>query len=163
MFARPYPSENLIQLKMLTHIVFSAGLLASFLSLSVGAPGNFALGIVLSLLVNYVIDELGHDNRDGMSVRSSLTHSVFTAPMWGAGAAYVLWLSGSALGLVGPGFEWLIMVSGVLSAYSHLLLDSITEGGVYFLTKRIAIAHFSHSNPALNAVFVAVGLLLFVL
>ncbi|MDV3278025.1 MAG: hypothetical protein LYZ69_06100 [Nitrososphaerales archaeon] len=97
-----------------------------------------------------------------MSVRSPLTHSIFTAPVWGAGTAYVLWLAGSALGLVGPGFEWLIIVSGVLAAYSHLLLDSITEGGVYFLTKRIAIAHFSYSNPALNAVFAAVGLLLFV-
>ena len=148
---------------MLTHVVFSAGLLASFLSIDVGAPGSFALGIALSLLVNYAIDELGHDSRNGMSVRSPLTHSVFTAPMWGAGTAYVLWLAGSILGLVGPGLEWLVMVSGVIAAYSHLLLDSITEGGVYVLTRRIAIAHFRSSNPALNAALVAGGLLLFAL
>ncbi len=114
---------------MLTHVVFGAGLGYAFLSTLSGGPNlvaDAAFAVVLSYAVNQLIDGLGHSHRDGWSVRSPLTHSVFTAPVWGVAVSYVLWAVGSAYGLTG-GFG-LYLVAGVLVAYSHLFLDSMTGG-----------------------------------
>jgi Protein of unknown function (DUF1286) len=153
-------------MRIATHDIFSAGLLYAFLS-----PPNFfgprllafLVGVVLSFSVNHLIDGLGHRRRDGRPVRTPLTHSVLTAPLWGAGAGYAVYIAveqaglGGRLGLVG------LVVAGVLAAYSHLLLDSVTEGGVFVLTKRVAIAHFRSRNRVLNGAFVLLGLMMFVL
>ncbi len=50
---------------------------------------------------------------------------------------------------------------GFLSGWSHLLLDSLTEGGVFDLDgKRRALAHFAYDNPLLNLGFSALGVAL---
>jgi hypothetical protein len=49
---------------------------------------------------------------------------------------------------------------GVLASYSHLLLDSLTEGGVYLGGGRIAIAHFRNGGFLLNSCFILLGLLM---
>jgi hypothetical protein len=145
---------------MLTHVVFGAGSVAA-LSPFLPVDLRLSLAVVLSVFVNYAIDELGHVVRRGFAVRSPLTHSVFTAPLWGGAIGYFVWLAGASLGLAGPSLEWSVVILGVVAAYSHLLLDSITEGGVFFLTKRIAMAHFRNGNVLMNVAFLLGGLALF--
>ena len=148
-------------MKLLTHIVFGAGLCYAFLSSMLGGPNlltDAAFAVVLSYAVNHLIDALGHMKRDGWSVRTPLTHSVFTAPVWGAAVAYVIWVVGAEYGLPGGGAMYL--AAGVLVAFSHLLLDSITEGGVFFATRRIALAHFGNGSALLNGTFALCGVIM---
>ncbi len=49
---------------------------------------------------------------------------------------------------------------GIVLAYSHLLLDALTEGGVYLWRRRIALAHLRYNNLILNGAFAALGVLL---
>jgi len=149
-------------MKLLTHVVFSAGLGYALLASIPGGPGvltDAVFAVILSYAVNYLIDILGHRRKDGWSVRSPLTHSIFTAPVWGVAASYVLWAVGAALGLGGG--VGLYLVVGAAVAYSHLFLDSMTEGGVYLTTGRIALAHFRNGNLLLNVAFLLGGLALF--
>lgn len=148
-------------------MLFGAGLSYAYLSPSFG-PGVGALGaalssLAISLVVNRLIDGLGHRRRNGQVVRSALTHSVFTAPAWGLGSVYAMWLALSWPGLWGHALEVPVLVAGALAACSHLLLDSLTEGGVFFTTKRVALAHFRSRNVLLNGVFVVLGLAFFAL
>jgi hypothetical protein len=149
---------------MLTHVVFGAGLGYAFLSTISGGPNlllDAAFAVVVSYAINQLIDGLGHSSRGGRSVRSPLTHSVFTAPAWGVAVSYVLWAVGSAYGLLG-GFV-LYLVAGAVVAFSHLFLDSMTEGGVFFTTERIAIAHFGNNNLLMNVIFAMFGLSAFLI
>ena len=67
--------------------------------------------------------------------------------------------SGTGTSLFVLGF-WTIM--GVLVSEEHLLLDSLTQAGVYSWRRRIAIAHFRYDNVALNLGFALLGILLIV-
>jgi len=145
---------------MLTHLVFGAGSAAA-LSLMLPTDLRLFLAPALSLLVNPVIDEFGHVVRRGYAVRSPLTHSVFTAPLWGGAVGYIVWAAGSSLGVMSPGLESVSVLFGAVVAISHLLLDSMTEGGVFVLTRPVALAHFGNSNLLLNGAFVVLGLMLF--
>ncbi len=46
----------------------------------------------------------------------------------------------------------------MIVALAHLLLDSLTEKGVFFLDDRVALAHFRSGNSVLNGVFLVLGL-----
>jgi len=148
-------------MKMLTHIVFGAGA-AAFFSPELAVDQRLLVAAVLSLLVNPVIDELGHVVRKGFIARSPITHSVFTAPLWGAGAGYILGLAASELGPITLSLWTVLIFAGVVVALSHLFLDALTERGVYFLTRRVALAHFRTGNMLLNGAFLIAGLILIV-
>ena len=107
------------------------------------------------------MDRAGHE-RKGLTIRRTwVTHSIFTA---------------SALGiflgiLVAFGFQYAnlpfsfvaFVLEGFVSALLHLFLDSITEGGIFVLTKRFALAHFRYDNPLLNTGFALLGIFLLIL
>src|SRR5207244_7667940 len=121
------------------------------------------LAVWLSFAVNWVIDALGHTMRGGRPVRTFITHSVLLAPIWGGVIGYTSFvLVNEALQLPSG---WVLAIFsallGVLIALSHLFLDSLTEGGVYWRLHRVALGHARHNNPTLNAVFLLLGLLLF--
>lgn len=152
-------------MKELAHYAFSVG--ASVYALSV--LGFFSLPAVvasvwLSLSVNYVIDILGHSHQPYPS-RTRLTHSVFTAPVWGAlvSLASVVAFTQVTAGSTQPMVVIPWVFAGVLIAIGHLFLDSFTQAGVYYWKHRVAIAHFRYDNPLLNASFVLVGLTLLAL
>ena len=144
---------------MVTHYVFGFGT-AVALSPTFPAEVRVYLAIALSLLVNLAIDELGHVTRKGFISRSPLTHSIFTAPLWGGAIGYVVWRGSSELGLAAGGLEWLFILLGAAVAWSHLLLDSMTERGVFLFTQRIALAHFGSRNVLLNGLFIVLGIVL---
>jgi hypothetical protein len=51
-------------------------------------------------------------------------------------------------------------IIGSIIAAGHLLLDGLTEGGVYFTRRRMALAHFRYDNRPLNLGFIAAGIFL---
>ncbi|MEM0271477.1 MAG: DUF1286 domain-containing protein [Thermoprotei archaeon] len=121
----------------------------------------------LSFCVNFVLDRAGHNRvtlRGGLNipVRAWRTHSVYTAPVWGG---LIGFLTALILRLVQNGFSiaqtlqntvfmgagLILVFLGAYASYTHLLLDSLTGGGVYTKRhRRIALAHFKYNNPALN-------------
>lgn len=153
-------------MKVLTHNVFSFGL-AVFLLSRTGFLSwqNLLMALWLTFAINYVIDIVGHKRRDGIPVRTVVTHSIFTAPIWGfAVAAVSATLPYSAMGLrVDQGFFLVSVALGVLLAYSHLLLDALSEAGIFYFRHRIALMHFGYNNPAVNTLCIAIGAVLLVL
>jgi Protein of unknown function (DUF1286) len=147
---------------MLTHVIFGAGAVAALFP-SLPVETRFSLAIVVSLVVNLLIDELGHTMHGRFIARSPLTHSVFTAPAWGGLVGYGVWAGAGSLGFAHPGPEVAYVAAGVVVAGAHLLLDSLTERGVYLLTRRLALAHFGSGNTLLNGAFLLGRLALFVI
>ncbi len=151
-------------MKALTHDIFSLGV-GLYLVLHVErSPSILYLLLVvwLAFVTNELIDVLGHVTRGDLPVRSFWTHSVFTAPAWGVAAAvtsvYLLdVMTGQALTATQALFAAGL---GTVLAYSHLLLDALTEGGVYLGRRRAALAHLRYDNLILNGAFAALGLLL---
>ncbi|MBI3022137.1 MAG: DUF1286 domain-containing protein [Thaumarchaeota archaeon] len=147
-------------MKSLTHNLFSAGLGLYLVSRS-GLPLLLELLLVawLSLAINWVIDILGHKKSGGIPIRTFVTHSIFTAPLWGGlvGLATIL-VPQNVLSIhVSSTLTLLAITTSMMIACLHLLLDSLTEGGVYLGRRRIAIAHFSYNNPVLNLGFMIIG------
>ncbi len=123
---------------------------------------SLLVALWLTFAVNTLIDVFGHTRKNGIPIRSFVTHSVFTAPLWGAavGIATII-LPYSVFNFsADSAFELLGAALGVTIASTHLLLDAFTQAGVYLGRRRIAIAHMSYDNPALNLAFVVLGLLL---
>jgi hypothetical protein len=120
---------------------------------------GFLLAAWLSLAINGLIDILGHTRMGDTPVRSFVTHSIFTAPVWGGlvGVASVL-IPYSILKIdPNSALTFLALTTGVIVAYSHLFLDALTEAGVYFGRRRIAIAHFRYDNPLVNLASAMIG------
>ncbi len=152
-------------MRSLTHNLFSAGLGFYFVS-RFGLPPILELLLVvwLSLAINWVIDIVGHRKAGGIHVRTFVTHSIFTAPLWGGlvGVATIV-VPRSVLNIdVSSTVTLLAIATGVMIAYLHLFLDALTEAGVYLGRRRIAIAHFSYNNPLLNLAFMIIGATLLV-
>jgi len=151
-------------LKAITHDVFSLGV-GLYLVYHVERPPTLSflvLVVWLAFITNQLIDVLGHFTRGGMPIRSFWTHSVFTAPVWGIAAALVsAYLLDIILGQAMMTSQALVVSGlGVIFAYSHLLLDALTEGGVYLGRRRVALAHLRYDNLVLNWAFTALGILL---
>ena len=148
-------------MKQLTHYVFSAGTCIYALSvLGLLSLPSILVSLWLSMSINYIIDALGH-TLAGTPSRTRLTHSIFTAPLWGGlvSLASIQVLSRTSPSFLLPSASWFWVSAGILIAMGHLFLDSMTQAGIYFWRDRIAIAHFRYNNLALNAGFVSAGLL----
>lgn len=153
-------------MKELTHCIFSAGACIYVLSLLDRLAWPSVIVVLwLSTSVNYVIDVLGHSLGGSIPSRTRLTHSVFTAPLWGAlvSATSLQVLTRVVPSLISPSESLLWITMGASIAIGHLLLDSLTQAGVYLWKDRIAIAHFRYNNLVLNAGFIATGLLFIVM
>jgi hypothetical protein len=120
------------------------------------------LVVWLAFATNEVIDRLGHSARGGMSIRSFWTHSIITAPVWGVALAVAsVYLLDMVIGQSMTTSQTFFAAGlGTVLAYSHLLLDALTEGGVYLGRRRVALAHLRYDNLVLNCAFAAFGLLL---
>jgi len=152
-----------VSLKAITHLLFSVGIGVSLLD-RVEGPNLLYLALTtwLAFATNESIDVLGHLNKGGMPARSFWTHSVFTAPIWGiAVCAATIYFLERVVGLETPPLRAVFLYAlAVVIAYSHLLLDALTEGGVFLGRRRVALAHFRYNNPVLNGAFAALGVLL---
>ncbi|SRR5579875_1307674 len=133
-----------------------------------------ALCVWFSLCVNFVLDRAGHNRLTlqggwDIPVRAWRTHSVYTAPIWGALigflTAYVGSLTQSHFELAqtlenGFPLELILTLLGVYTSYTHLFLDSLTGSGVYTQRhRRVALAHFKYNNAPLNLGVILLSLL----
>ena len=148
----------------MTHNFFSLGV-CLYLLYRIDRPPTLLvllLSVWLVFATNEVIDILGHVKRNGIPARSFLTHSIFTAPLWGiAVAVFSVYVTNVVVGQTITSLQTLFFAGlAVIIAYSHLLLDAITEGGVFFGRHRIALAHMRYNNPILNGAFAVLGLML---
>ncbi len=150
-------------MKQITHYLFSVGLSFCVLSLFRSLNADSLLMVVwLSVSVNFIIDMLGHVSRNGTPSRSWVTHSVFTAPACGGlvgGFTLAAISTLLAFRLLWTSIAFWTTV-GAIIAVSHLLLDSLTESGVFLTRKRMAFAHFSYNNQLLNLGFILAGICL---
>jgi len=137
--------------KLITHYVFTVGLLAWML------PGY--LGILLSVWLAFSVNRLidfGHTSKKSYPARSWITHDLFTVPFWGLAVGFLTYYVLQYAKTEVP----LVISAGVVSAISHLFLDSITESGIFVAGKRRALAHFSYNNALVNVIFITAGLFL---
>jgi len=151
-------------MRALTHNIFSLGV-GLFLLLRTERPPNILdvlLVLWLALATNWVIDVLGHTKRNGLSVRSFRTHSVILAPIWGIVIAVAsAFLLGAGVGQEPSTPEAVYLAGlGAALAFSHLLPDALTEGGVFLGRRRIALAHLRNNNVIANGAFSVLGVLL---
>ena len=147
-------------MKMATHNIFSTGVMLYVLALFNPPLITALLAVLATLLTNLVIDELGHASEYGTFRRTWVTHSIITALLWGEAAwAITLILAAALVGTFPPKLLLEFFASlGAIAGWSHLLLDSITEGGVFaFDGRQRAIAHFPYDNLPLNLGFSALG------
>jgi len=136
----------------MTHYAFAIGLLAFLF------PDYLPSALILGFLVSFLMDRVGHEKKGSAIKRTWLTHSVFTAPALGVFLGMLLAFgfryANLPFSFVVFGFE------GFISAFSHLFLDSITEGGIFIFTKRFALAHFRYDDLFVNTGFALLGIFL---
>ncbi|MEL9990523.1 MAG: DUF1286 domain-containing protein [Thermoproteus sp.] len=144
-------------MKLETHIIFSLGLV-SFALHSLGAPPYKALTIafIASLFGNYIIDKIGHRGH----VRTPLTHTLPRSIAWS--------LLSVPLAVLPFGLASLpaALMAAALTGPSHMLLDALTEEGIYVKRegkwRRWAIAHFRYNNFVANGIAALAGIIMLV-
>jgi membrane-bound metal-dependent hydrolase YbcI (DUF457 family) len=118
-------------------------------------------------VTDLAIDSLGHRRRGYWSQRIPLTHSVLTAPSWG-------FLTGIITGILTCTTFTILnlpiqinlqesiklgITGGITAAFSHLLADSLTMGGVFVSNSaRWRLAGLQNSSPTVNIPLALVGL-----
>jgi len=153
-------------LKLLTHYVFSMGLLTLLLALGRNPfPESLFLALIMSVTGNLIIDGLGHEERRGYVRRTPLTHTIPRSIFWGAlpGIAIIIllyYLSGRMIELIYVE----IILSSLLMGPSHMILDIFTERGIFVKRRgrwvRLALAHFSYNDVLVNGAAMIMGLLM---
>lgn len=149
-------------MRRVTHVVFSTGLVAFLAVRVLGLTGwDVLLPVLLASIMQYVIDAVSHEEvyvgGRVVSRRTPLLHSP-------SGVLLVsLAFTGLALAITGfsvwRATSYLALMASAAS--SHLLLDSLTERGVYVRGRRVYRRRmFRTDNPILNTVFTLAGLTL---
>ena len=164
-------------MKLATHYIFTIGLVAlaaraiPIWTYMGGLGAMLAVAVWLGLATNYVIDKGGHEVRNGVRRRTAATHSLPGALGIGAAVgvvpALILLLliesgSGTSVGIsLGAAAALALIMAGLgaIAGLSHLFLDALTEGGIYYHGHRWALAHWRYDNPGANALFALLGLL----
>ncbi|HID41810.1 MAG TPA: metal-dependent hydrolase [Pyrodictium sp.] len=152
-------------MKLRTHVITGFSLAVSTaLYTGFDATGAFMLG-VLGGVVNIVIDLPGHKYRR----RTPWSHSFLGASL----IALVVYTIIYILALMEPssvdivaGNELASYISVLAASWSHLLLDMVTEGGIFpwwpFRRSRLRLAMLNYDDPMANsiAILASVALLL---
>ncbi|ABW02623.1 DUF1286 domain-containing protein [Caldivirga maquilingensis] len=151
-----------------THVVFSIGLTALIES-ALGISNIILLlgsSLVLSYLINFLIDALGHEEKNGFTHRSPRTHTMSRSFTLGLIISLLVALFLYYMTPIGAYNALIIVLMGPLTGWSHMLLDALTEGGIYIRRNgrwvRFALAHFKYNNTVLNWLFTIIGILLLI-
>lgn len=145
--------------KLGTHYIFSMGTVAYPLSQFRVGIFTLALGLLTAFVTDWIIDKLGHrsrkiNTRQGerrIQVRSAITHSILTAPLWGLGIG---WLITWVLQVNSPA----LLLAGLVTSTCHLFADAISEGRIFFVFKRRSLANFSYGSVLINLSLILLGL-----
>jgi hypothetical protein len=111
-------------MKLVTHYVFSTGLLTLLSSFFLNFYTAFFLSSVVAVLGNSLIDRLGHKTGRGLiPVRTPLTHTLPRSVLWG-------WVPSLILIPLNSYEVIIISLIALLNGPSHMLLDVFTERGL---------------------------------
>lgn len=153
----------IIVMKLRTHYVFSLGLLSLLDSLLLSNSLEvIIISGIISVTANNVIDYLGHEIKGKYISRTPRTHTLPRSIGWGLLTTVPIivalyFLSSTELILI-------TILDGIIVGPSHMLLDIFTERGIYHKIngrwRRIALAHFSYDNPAVNGLAILLGVLM---
>ena len=115
-------------MKLAAHNAISLGVTALVL--------HFTLpGFAAAILTNSVIDMLGHTWRGKWQHRTPFTHAILTAPLWGLGVGVavggIMTRAGLANWFSNTNFIGEGAIGGIISAFCHLFLDSLTAAGIF--------------------------------
>ncbi|QKQ99182.1 DUF1286 domain-containing protein [Metallosphaera tengchongensis] len=139
-------------MKLLTHYVFTTGVLTLMSSPFLGFYDSLLVSFIIAWISNSLIDRLGHEVRYGYIRRTPRTHTLLRSLPWGILPSLPLSL---ILGVP------IIAFLGIVAGPSHLVLDVLTERGIYVKRRgrwvRYALAHFAYNNPLLNGLFILIG------
>jgi len=136
-----------------------------------------------TILTDRIIDLVGHSPsrvHPGIMKRTPLTHSIITAPAWAVAVGVAVTYATDLLFqpattfyhipliTLPPDMATPIMLSCLLAAFVHLLLDSTTQAGIYVphlpsredtrIFKRWKLAAFRYDSLPLNASLTLLGL-----
>ncbi len=144
-------------MKLATHVSvgFSvAAALAVLFGCSVSCAWYTGLA---AALVNIAVDMLGHEVKGGIPRRTAFSHSL-VGPFFFS-LAFIL------PALLAPPHEAVAATISILGGvYTHLLLDAVTEGGIYpywpFSRRRWRLAGLRYNHVAANTVAILSGALL---
>ncbi|BCU68612.1 hypothetical protein HS7_20490 [Sulfolobales archaeon HS-7] len=151
-------------MRLVTHYVFTAGILA--LLLSSFTSYYLVLAGILSVAGNLIIDRLGHKEihtRHGtIPTRTPLTHTVPRSAVWGMLPSIPFFVLGFLYGDI----PWFLLLSIVIGP-SHMILDAFTEAGIYVKKEgkwtRFALAHYRYDNSFINGAAIFLGFVMLVL
>ncbi|MEB3774677.1 MAG: DUF1286 domain-containing protein [Desulfurococcales archaeon] len=144
-------------MRLVTHIVFALGVVSAS-SRMLGLDLYRVLILWgLTVVQHHLVDRLSHEV--GHRRRTPLFHS----------PTGIIALS-SALALIAPLFDvesrysyiWLLkfFLLLLLSGFTHLMLDALNPGGVYFRGRRVRLSRIHYDDPLANAFFQLIGALL---
>jgi hypothetical protein len=150
--------------------MFSLGLL--YLIDSLIMSSSFYLFIIAgmtSVVVNNLIDSLGHEIRGTYISRTPRTHTIPRSVGWGllisipiAVAFYFLSLNSYLPFSIT--FIIITVIDGVVAGLSHMLLDVFTQKGIYVKKngkwRRFALAHYPYDDPTVNGLAIFLGILM---
>lgn len=135
-------------MKLRTHVLFSFSsvllLYAYLMARGLLARDVFLLSLApfTAALIQYVIDA-GHTKKVYRNrvyyARSPVTHGIASSALVGtlvAAVIYTMYFSAAGVHGTGPVLENALL-TGVTAAWSHLLLDAVTEGGVFCMGRRL--------------------------
>ncbi len=151
-------------MKLLTHYIFSTGLLAFIGSLFSGNFGLFISAFIISVISNYIIDRFGHKIRNRFYTRTKRTHSINNSIMIGLMPAFALMFALDIYHNIIINSEIIaVFYQGFFAGPSHLFLDAFTCNGIFIKSgnkfKRFTLLHLKYNNKAVNYLFIFLGLL----
>jgi len=140
-------------MKLITHLVTGA-CVGTILSAVFRSPPHTMVYLTgLGVFINYVID-LGHAHGRFGPKRSAFTHSALGVLIISVMSTVAIHSLGIYL-RVTIAQTYLTLMTLIASGLVHLLLDSLTEGGIYFLwpfkKRRYALAHIDYDDPIANS------------
>jgi membrane-bound metal-dependent hydrolase YbcI (DUF457 family) len=150
-------------MKRSTHVIFSAGL-ASYVSKIVGLPlHDIALIAMFAGVMQYIIDAVSHETIYAGNRKIVRRTPLFHSPSGALVIAVAFSVLISYILKPGPAAIAAIFVVMLISSFSHLALDLLTEKGIYVHGRRVRRKRWASTrNPLLNFLFSALGLLLLV-
>ena len=170
--------------RLRTHHAVNIGLTAILVGAIMNHPLlSVTIAQAATIFADRIIDLVGHSPsrvHPGIMKRTPLTHSIITAPAWAIAIGVAVTYATNLLFqpattfyhirliTLPPDMATPIMVSCLLAAFVHLLLDSLTEAGIYVphlpcredtqIFKRWKLAGFQYDNLPLNVSLTLLGL-----
>jgi hypothetical protein len=153
-------------LKFVTHVIVGVGV-AAFVATYTGCSiGCVAVSIAAGATAQGLVDQFGHESVGVIPRRIAVTHSpdgatILSLLLW-VGTAIVFYQVGVLASLA----DVLVMGLAVwLATMSHLVLDLVTEGGIYVSLRsdrRVKLFGFPYNNVMANRMAQFIGMALLV-